>query len=220
MFSPGAAAIVSDILANPAARESTFGADNALALRFWAAVKTGTSKAVRDNWHIGFRTGFTVAVCAGNFEGDSMAGVSGVTGAAPAWCEIKLALPAAPPPAPAPPSGLVRTTVRFRPAIEPPREELFVPGSVLSEIALAPAQARPPRIVSPADGTIIAPDADIPPRLQKRALRVDGARMRDRLSIDGTPCFEQVWAPRPGAHRFTLTDFGGRSLNRARVSVR
>ncbi len=220
VFSPGAAAIVADILADPAARESTFGTDNALSLPFWAAVKTGTSKAMRDNWCIGFSTRFTVAVWVGNFEGDSMAGVSGVTGAAPAWREIMLALHPAPPPAPVLPPGLVRTPVRFRPAIEPPRDELFLPGSALAEVALAPPQTRPPRIVSPADGTVIALDPDIPSKLQKLALRVDGARVGDRLSVDGAPYSERVWIPRPGVHRFALTDAGGRSLDRARVSVR
>ena len=43
---------------------------------------------MRDNWCIGFSDRYTVAVWVGNFEGDSMHDVSGVTGAAPAWREI------------------------------------------------------------------------------------------------------------------------------------
>ena len=47
---PRAAFIVTDILADPLARARTFGTDSILATRFWSAVKTGTSKDMRDNW--------------------------------------------------------------------------------------------------------------------------------------------------------------------------
>src|SRR3546814_13517947 len=57
---PAAAWIVGDMLADPNARVATFGLDNALRLPFWAAVKTGTSKAMRDNWCIGNSTPHTV----------------------------------------------------------------------------------------------------------------------------------------------------------------
>ena len=42
-----------------------------------AAVKTGTSKAMRDNWCVGFTDRFTVGVWVGNLEGDPMRAVSG-----------------------------------------------------------------------------------------------------------------------------------------------
>ena len=45
---------------------------------FWSAVKTGTSKDMRDNWCVGLSPRYTVAVWVGNFEGDSMHDVSGV----------------------------------------------------------------------------------------------------------------------------------------------
>ena len=80
---PAAAWIVADMMADPNARVATFGLDSALRLPFWAAVKTGTSKALRDNWCIGFTQKYTVAVWVGNLEGDSMRAVSGVSGAAP-----------------------------------------------------------------------------------------------------------------------------------------
>jgi penicillin-binding protein 1C len=47
---PRAAFIVGDILSDPNARARTFGTDSVLATRFWTAVKTGTSKDMRDNW--------------------------------------------------------------------------------------------------------------------------------------------------------------------------
>ena len=46
---PRAAFIVTDILSDPLARARTFGSDSVLATRFWTAVKTGTSKDMRDN---------------------------------------------------------------------------------------------------------------------------------------------------------------------------
>uniref|UniRef100_UPI00286DAFB6 transglycosylase domain-containing protein n=1 Tax=Sandarakinorhabdus sp. TaxID=1916663 RepID=UPI00286DAFB6 len=72
-----AAAIIRDLLADTAARSASFGEESGLSLPFPAAVKTGTSKAMRDNWCIGFSRRFTVAVWVGNFEGDAMIGVSG-----------------------------------------------------------------------------------------------------------------------------------------------
>ncbi|MEM5734203.1 hypothetical protein AAEI00_21315, partial [Shewanella algae] len=57
---PAAAWLVADMIADPNARVATFGLDNALRLPFWAAVKTGTSKAMRDNWCIGFTPRYTV----------------------------------------------------------------------------------------------------------------------------------------------------------------
>ncbi len=87
-----AAFIVADMMSDRAARIVTFGLDNYLNTPFWSAVKTGTSKDMRDNWCIGFSRRYTVGVWVGNFEGDSMHDVSGVTGAAPVWHQIMLAL--------------------------------------------------------------------------------------------------------------------------------
>lgn len=102
--SPAAAWLVADMMADPNARAATFGLDSALRLPFWAAVKTGTSKAMRDNWCVGFSDRFTVAVWVGNLEGDPMRAVSGTSGAAPVWRDLMIALhagaPGRAPPAP------------------------------------------------------------------------------------------------------------------------
>ena len=84
--------IVADILADNGARVPTFGLDNALATRYWSAVKTGTSKDMRDNWCIGFSARYTVGVWVGNASGAPMHAVSGVTGAAPVWRTVMDAL--------------------------------------------------------------------------------------------------------------------------------
>ncbi len=217
-----ATAIVADILSDPAARTATFGPDNGLALPFPAAVKTGTSKALRDNWCIGFTRRYTVAVWVGNFEGDSMAaGVSGVVGAAPAWREIMLHLHRDVPAEPFARTGTVARPVTYVPAVEPPRTELFVPGTELATVRVAATEQRP-RIVAPADGTVIALDPDIPPARQRIAIIVAGTGVAGagRVAIDGRDLGSaQLWSPVPGYHRITLSD-GTRLLDHARITVR
>ncbi|KOT16128.1 penicillin-binding protein 1C [Burkholderia mallei] len=88
VFSEAAAYIVTDILADNNARVRTFGFDSPLATRFFSAVKTGTSKDMRDNWALGYTSRYTVGVWVGNADGSPMWDVSGVTGAAPVWAAI------------------------------------------------------------------------------------------------------------------------------------
>jgi penicillin-binding protein 1C len=76
-------ALVLDILSDPAARIPGFGVSTPFDFPFPVAVKTGTSRHFTDNWAVGTTHGFTVAVWAGNFNGHTMQGVSGVTGAGP-----------------------------------------------------------------------------------------------------------------------------------------
>lgn len=92
VMAPAPSFIVADILADNDARVPTFGLDNALATRYWAAVKTGTSKDMRDNWCVGFSARYTVGVWVGNASGAPMHAVSGVTGAAPVWRTVMDAL--------------------------------------------------------------------------------------------------------------------------------
>jgi len=90
VLSPGAAALVLDILADPAARLAGFGPGSALELPFSAAAKTGTSRHFTDNWSLVTTARFTVAAWVGNFSGRAMRGVSGVSGAAPLAQRIAL----------------------------------------------------------------------------------------------------------------------------------
>lgn len=84
--------LITDMLSDSHARAKAFGVDSVLALPFPAAVKTGTSSNFRDTWTVGFTTDYTVATWVGNFNGDRMAKVSGVMGAAPLWNRIMLHL--------------------------------------------------------------------------------------------------------------------------------
>jgi penicillin-binding protein 1C len=88
--SAGSAALVLDILADPTARIPGFGVETPFDFPFPAAVKTGTSHHFTDNWAVGVTGGFTVAVWVGNFDGQPMRGVSGVTGAGPLLHRVML----------------------------------------------------------------------------------------------------------------------------------
>lgn len=160
-ISPPAAWLTADILSDRAARSITFGLENPLATRFWSAVKTGTSKDMRDNWCIGFSRRYTIGVWVGNFDGQPMWDVSGVSGAAPAWLEIinhlHANLPSLPPPVA---SGLVTQPIRYVPAVEAPRRETFISGTQQVVWQASDSSANPIRY--PGNGEIIALDPDIP----------------------------------------------------------
>src|SRR5262249_26844804 len=120
IYSPATAFLISDILADRASRATTFGLENALATRSWSAVKTGTSKDMRDNWCVGYTNRFTVGVWVGNFSGASMHGVTGITGAAPVWLDVMNYLDQHfGGGAIARPEGLREQTVEFPEAVEP-----------------------------------------------------------------------------------------------------
>ena len=140
----GAAFIVGDILSDPNARARTFGTDSVLATRFWSAVKTGTSKDMRDNWAVGWSARYTVGVWVGNASGAAMHEVSGSSGAAPLWAAVMAHLHAREASrAPRPPRALVQAPVRFGSApgasapLEAARSEWFVPGTQQAFFALA-----------------------------------------------------------------------------------
>lgn len=218
--------VVSDILGDPAARAVTFGLNSHLHTPFWAAVKTGTSEDMRDNWCIGFSRQFTVAVWVGNFEGDSMHAVSGVTGAGPVWHELMTALHASRPSvAPDPPAGVRSILTHFSPAVEPPRREWYLEGAVLTtrESAALPEQALP-KIESPADGMVIALDPDIPVGYQRVLISVHGAARDMRLKLNGHPLSSlgasQFWTPRAGVYQLTLEDAAGSTLGSVHFTVR
>jgi penicillin-binding protein 1C len=217
--------VVADIMSDRGARAITFGLDNHLNTGFWSAAKTGTSKDMRDNWCIGFSRQFTVAVWVGNFEGDSMHDVSGVTGAAPVWQDVMAMLQQdRESKAPSPPAGVMQTTVRFSPAVEPARREWFIAGAPASEIIASSAQQAIARIDSPANGMIIALDPDIPANRQRIAIAARGARSGMKLRVNdealGTASAQHLWTPKPGAHYVTLEDDQGNVVDRILFTVR
>jgi penicillin-binding protein 1C len=236
VLSPETAWLVSDILADNRARAGSFGFDSVLATPVWAAVKTGTSKDMRDNWCIGFTRAYTVGVWVGNAAGAPMRNVSGVSAAAPAWAQIVAALhqglPSPPPPAPA---GLVAREMVFDGAAEAGRREWFIAATVPAgsaspwPVAAWPESSGTARIVQPSDGAVVAWDPDIPPAMQAVTLRAEGVATASRWRVDGTvlPASDAdgravlpLAALAPGRHWIELLDADGRLLDRARFELR
>ena len=216
--------VVTDILADRLARSVTFGLANPLATRYWAAVKTGTSKDMRDNWCVGFSSRYTVAVWVGNFDGSAMWDVSGVSGAAPVWLEIMNHLNAsAPSQPPAVPPGLERALVTFGPNLEPPREEWFLPGTAVTEVLEKTSASAAASIVYPADGQIIALDPDIPTDSQRVQFEAQSAPAGSSWQLDGGAVAGTdavLWPPALGRHRLALLDALGNALDSIEFEVR
>jgi penicillin-binding protein 1C len=186
-------------------------------------VKTGTSKDMRDNWCIGYSSRFTVGVWVGNFSGEPMWDVSGVSGAAPVWHEIMQYLHRRDMGrAPRPPSGVTSLTVSYAEDTEPARGEWFVRGTEMPVVKSA-ARAAGERIGYPGNGTIIALDPDIPEDRQ-RVFFETRARTGVGWVLDGEPLAPKAiaggWDPTPGSHRLTLTDQAGRELDAVSFLVR
>lgn len=242
---PRAAFIVGDVMSDPLARARTFGTDSVLATRFWTAVKTGTSKDMRDNWALGYSQRYTVGVWVGNASGAPMWDVSGTTGAAPIWAAVMNFLHAKQPSrAPKPPTGVVQKAVQFAsadnaPSLEAARTEWFVEGTQQTAFAMDSGAARAmatgargqkvlkngaaptARITAPTTGTIIALDPDIPPNRQRLTLQAEGSNLR--WLMDGKPLAKgntAQWALWPGRHVVQITDAKGQVLDEVRLEVR
>lgn len=212
VFDPMASWLVGDILADRRARAGSFGLESVLATRFWSAVKTGTSKDMRDNWTIGWSDQYTVGVWVGNSQGLSMRDVSGVSGAAPIWHEVISTLHQnRQSRRPAPPQGLLRQEVEFGAGLEAKRLEYFLPGTALRKVETVRNEGlSQARILSPADATVIAYDPDMPSANQRVLLRTAGDQELGcdlRWEVNGVPVgqgAQSLWPPKPGRWRITL----------------
>lgn len=229
IFSRDAAFIVTDVLADNNARTRTFGFDSPLATRMFSAVKTGTSKDMRDNWTVGYTSRYTVGVWVGNADGSPMWDVSGVSGAAPVWAAIVGYLHrGVPSVAPAAPAGVERARVTFANALEPSRNEWFLAGTATPNVGLASNAADlargPAQIGSPVDGTIFALDPDIPAARQRVWFeRATGSTARVTWRLDGKPlgaAARVAWLPWPGRHLLELVDARGQVTDSVRFEVR
>lgn len=185
IFTADSAAEVTSILSRSENRTLGFGLDSVLDLP-GTAVKTGTSKDMRDNWCVGFNQRFTVGVWVGNFSGAPMWNVMGVTGAAPIWKKTMLWLNEKYPPA--------------------------QPVEILSanlEAETTPQAYPQARITYPQDGTILALDPAIPAQNQKMPLMIvspEPEKMRWKINggakiAAGSP---YMWTPTVGRHNFEL----------------
>ncbi len=114
VMSEQTAFILKSILSDPNARKIGFPWGSPLETPMWTAVKTGTSKGLRDNWCVGFSSKYTVGVWTGNFDASLMQKVSGVSGAGPSWNEIMRRLHRnTPSHEPKPPRGIVSKQINI-----------------------------------------------------------------------------------------------------------
>ncbi len=237
-------ALVADVLADDRARALGFGRHGVLELPFAAAVKTGTSQRHRDNWCLGFSRDYTVGVWVGNFEGEPMQGISGVTGAGPLWRQAMLLLHRRQAgDLPPPPPGLLRLAVCAQsgemagPACPASLEEMFLAGHPprgacpLHAPAAPPGPAQAPRLalLTPAAEAVYALDPDLDPSLQVLACRLEaqGALEGATWVLDGRelpagPDPMSLRLPlRPGHHLLEVLAWGpgGRARAAARFRV-
>ena len=168
--------------------------------------------------------------------------VSGSRGASPVWAQVLVYLHRAQPSLAAPPpAGVVQHSVQFAAGqgLDANRQEWFLSGTEQSRFVrddnapraapraaprTAPAEDEKnfaPRIDSPASGTILALDPDIPPAQQRLWLRASSPAVRWRLNghILGTGA-QLAWLPMPGQHVLEIVDAQGRRLDAVTVQVR
>jgi penicillin-binding protein 1C len=140
------------------------------------------------------------------------------------WLEIMNHLNASTPSQPpAIPPELERMTVAFGDELEPPREELFLPGTAVGRMLAKPPESGAASIVYPADGQIIAVDQDIPMDSQRVQFQAEAAPPGSSWRLDGVlvaGTSAAVWLPAPGRHRLGLFDAAGRTLDAVEFEVR
>ncbi len=224
VLTEGVAYQISDILSDRQARSLTFGLESPLATRFWTAVKTGTSKDMRDNWCVGYSDRYTVGVWVGNFSGRPMWNVSGITGAAPVWAAVMGYLhrdrSSHPPKRP---QTLVERTVDFGSYPEPPRSELFLEGTEPVTALVSTAGDRP-GILYPPDGAVVAIDPDIPEENQHIMFEASTAAQRFSWLLNGALLGpvrnDTLWRPKEGRYLLALADENNKVVDAVTFEVR
>lgn len=202
IFKTETAEEIETILSSKDNRAETFGLDNALATPYPAAVKTGTSKDMRDNWCIGWDDRYVVGVWVGNAKGSPMWNVSGVSGAAPIWRALMDDLHE---------SGDQKIVQRK-----------VVPTLPSTESALRPLSRTLSQITYPLNRTLIAFDPDIPE--ENQALIPEHSSSQKLFwRLDDKPLDSSIIplsALSPGPHQLTLIDKNQRVLDKVRFDLR
>lgn len=230
IFSEEAVFLITSILSDREARSATFSLENPLSTRFWSAVKTGTSKDMRDNWCIGYSQKYTVGVWVGNFSGEPMWNVTGVTGAAPVWLEVMNYLHHNNPGVtPKPPAGVIVKKIRFQENIESERDEWFIKGTepIYLMTGETPVLRNTipvmPHITYPPDGIIIAIDPDIPEERQMVFFEAETSNINFGWILNNEKIGNMntiPWTPKQGRYRLSLVDERNRIADSVEFEVR
>jgi penicillin-binding protein 1C len=205
IYSPDSSFIVSNILSNRMNRSLTFGLENSLSTRYWTVAKTGTSQDMRDNWCVGYSNHYTVGVWIGNFSGEPMHNVTGITGAAPIWREVMDYLHSNnSSQEPNPPPNLKQVFDDYYLKGTEPKLNPMVSIQELQESN----QNQSPKIEYPIDGMIVAYDPDIPEDFQKILFQAKGNtqglfwNLNDKVLGDATK--SHSWQVQKGKFKLQL----------------
>ncbi len=203
IFTKETSEIISDILSDKEARALSFGLENPLVTRHTSSVKTGTSKDMRDNWCVGYNHKYTVGVWVGNFSGEPMWNVSGVTGAAPAWRDIM--------------NKLSEGEIQIGEKKIIPKENVFISTTSINKSSLM-------KITYPVNRTIIAVDPDIPQNNQ--AVYFESTRL-DRSAywvLNGKILGEvkkiHLWNPKSGKYKLSIRNKENKIFDQVEFEVR
>ncbi|MCX7944854.1 MAG: penicillin-binding protein 1C [Deltaproteobacteria bacterium] len=215
--------IIQNILSDRDARSLTFDLENTLSTPFYSAVKTGTSKDMRDNWCVGFSEKYTVGVWTGNFSGEPMYNVSGSHGASQIWFalikELHKKTGSRPPPLP---EGIIKKRIRYVPPLEPERDELFLKDTEPDSGEILISYDKIPKIIYPPNGSIFALDPEVPSSQQKLYVYTncnDCTLMCDNQEVRGKNNVYIVDIKR-GYHSLVLLDVYGNTLDSIKYEVR
>jgi penicillin-binding protein 1C len=179
---------------------------------------------MRDNWSIGYSNRYTVGVWVGNFTGEAMWNVSGITGAAPIWAEVMNFLHQKEGSVKRwPPASLVRSRVQYSEEGETREEEWFIRGTE-PHVKYPRAGQFNRRIVYPPSGAVIAWDPDIPPELQKVFFVSQTSEGSLQWILNGE-AMDRVgktvsWTPKAGKYALALADPEGNILDSVYFEVR
>ena len=186
VFSQETRNIINWILSQPQHRTLTFGLNSILNIDSQIAVKTGTSKDMKDNWCIGYSKEYTVGVWVGNSDNSPMYNVIGVTGAAPIVREVFEYL-----------------YLQKNPGLLVTKEEADLLQNIMDNTE-KPEEFKLSRIISPAKNSIYAVDPAIPLKNQKIFLETDGKLKNLSWKYNGLPVSENRISLTKGRHRVEL----------------
>ena len=219
VYSPEAASLVANILADPDARALEFGRDSVLAFPVQTAVKTGTSSDFRDAWAVGFDYRYTVGTWLGNLDQTPTDGVTGSTGPALLLRSVfaELTRDAATRPLYLA-SSLVRAPVCVPMPLREPadgclrRDEWFVAGTETAAVNVSAATSSEAiRLRRPTPGLQLAYDPRLPAEAQMFEFALQGVDAADRVrwTVDGQDIEKTGatyrWSVTRGDHRVAAT---------------
>ncbi len=198
-FSEDVSYIISSILSEKNNRSLTFGIQSTLSTDSWSAVKTGTSKDMRDNWCVGYTDKYVIGVWVGNSGGDPMWNVTGITGAAPIFSQLVSSLHAKKSSAP-PSRPLTLITVG---------EDLYIKGTEpKNKIALSD-NTPVTKILFPQQGAQFAFDPEIPENSQRILFQASGHDLRWKMNgieIKKSEIEKGFYPSKSGKYRLQLLD--------------